>query len=117
MTYYINPLWFYLLGVSEGVKIASIILSVGLLFMCIFLGVICIDCQFDDKNIVKCFKAFLTAFAVTLMLSILVPSEQTCKEMMIASVVTHENVDTAKQDVKEIVDYVFEKVEENSEED
>jgi hypothetical protein len=35
--------------------------------------------------------------------------------MMIASVVTHENVDQAKKDVKGIVDYVFDRIENDSE--
>jgi hypothetical protein len=35
--------------------------------------------------------------------------------MMIASVVTHENVNQAKDDVKSIVDYVFDRIENASE--
>ena len=64
------------------------------------------------KNIKPC----AIALVVFSMLGCVTPSKETCEEMMIASVVTHENVDQAKDDVKSIIDYVFDKIENNDSE-
>jgi nucleoid DNA-binding protein len=45
-------------------------------------------------------------------LAVFTPSSQTCEKMLISSVVTHENVESTKEDAKEFVDYLFEKIEE-----
>lgn len=43
-------------------------------------------------------------------IGILVPSKETCIEMMVASQVTHENVMATKEEIYEIIDYVTAKV-------
>jgi hypothetical protein len=64
----------------------------------------------------KYVKPFTVITVIFIFLACAIPSKETCEEMMIASVVTHENVDQAKDDVKSIVDYVFDRIESNDSE-
>ena len=105
MTYYINPIWFYLMGVSTGLKIFLGILG-GLPLIFIFIA----WWDITDSEILKSFKKIMIASIITLFISILLPSKETCVEMMVASQVTHENVTATKEEIYEIIDYVTDKV-------
>jgi hypothetical protein len=126
MTYYINPIWFYLMNVCDSLDTLSSI--VGGVFgfgtiALIILGLFAWACRDEEdkedeedwNSFKKHIKLSLIITAVFLSLSCIIPSKETCEEMMIASVVTHENVDQAKKDVKSIVDYVFDRIENDSE--
>ena len=118
MTYYINPIWFYLINVSTGMKLFLIILgAVSLLvsaFACITYAVDdCIDItdlEDGEKKILKLLKKVIITSFIVLFIGILVPSKETCIEMMIASQVTQENVTATKEEIYEIVDYVTDKM-------
>lgn len=120
MTYYINPIWFYLMNVSTGIKIFLYILGGIALFICIIglliwladgCGILSYKKMDDDeKATLKLFKKVIIAGSMLVFIGILVPSKETCIEMMIASQVTHENVTATKEEIYEIVDYVTDKV-------
>ena len=128
MTYYINPLWFYLINVIDKINNLSVVLvglSIALLVVLgmMFLGFYENDynekCEEDIKTL-NSFKKHIKRLILVTILSTLacvfIPDKQTCEEMMIASVVTHENVDAVKGDVKELIDYVSDKVEQTESE-
>lgn len=116
MTYYINPIWFYLMNVSNGIKIFLCILGGFSLINSIFIlialttDVDISDLDDDEKKIFKLFKKIIIASIISIFIGILTPSKETCIEMMIASQVTHENVAATKEEIYEIVDYITDKV-------
>lgn len=120
MTYYINPIWFYLMNISTGTKTILYILGGALLAICVFGFLLWVaenlvdltDLDDDEKKIVKVFRKILIAGIISLFIGILVPSKEACVEMMIASQVTHENVTATKEEIYEIIDYVTDKVKE-----
>jgi len=118
MTYYINPIWFYLMHVSTGIKIflcvlggISLVISVLALMAWIFDGYVDMtDLEDDEKKTFKLFKKIMITSIISLFIGILVPSKEVCIEMMIASQITHENITATKEEIYEIVDYVTDKV-------
>ena len=115
MTYYINPLWIYLMNVSGSLKTAFLIFGgIGLIAVGICLIGACIDSEYEtDKINKKRFNKIIPGFAISifiLILGIATPNKETCIEMTIASVATKENVQTVKEEVYEIIDYVTEKM-------
>ena len=120
MTYYINPIWFYLMNVSTGIKILLCILGGAILFTLfiaipIWLSDRCGTLNYkemddDEKTTLKLFKKFIIVGFVLLFIGILTPSKETCIEMMIASQITHENVSATKEEIYEIIDYITDKV-------
>lgn len=125
MTYYINPMWFYLMNVSMGMKSFLFILGVISLICTAFAILIwTIEESIDitnlnekEKKIFKLFKNIIIAAIISLFIGIFVPSKETCVEMMVASQVTHENVSATKEEIYKIIDYITDKVDgEESEE-
>ena len=133
MTYYINPIWFYLMDVCNWFKGISIII------LCISIIALIVEIvgwlndytdEFDGyvfgkniKEIPQCVKFIKKIFIstvitliISLTLSIAIPTSETITKMLIASVITVENVNEAKKDTKELVDYIFEKISEVKEE-
>lgn len=118
MTYYINPMWFYLMNVGDTLK--NFLFMAGIITL-IVAGVLCVtwcldgcvsisDMDDDEKKTFKLFKKFIVASIIAMVIGIFVPSKETCIEMMIASQVTHENVSATKEEIYEIVDYITDKV-------
>lgn len=122
MTYYINPIWFYLINLASGTKVFLLVVGSLTMTLAIFTAIIYyIDAGFDitDMNddekmwmkkwIMRFTKIFIAGI-ITLFIGVLVPSKETCVEMMIASQVTHENVSATKEEIYEIIDYMTDKV-------
>lgn len=105
--YYINPIWFYFIGLCDNIIEVAIAIStlciigamVGYLFKII---------GFDEEKKVP-IKLMTIVGIIGIIISLIVPNSTTVKEMMIASVVTHENVDATIEDVKKLIDYTIEK--------
>lgn len=118
MTYYINPIWFYLMNVSTGLKIllcalgiiSSVVSAFVMMTWAIDNGVDITNLEEYEKNTFKLFKKIIIASIISLFIGILIPSKETCIEMMVASQVTHENVTATKEEIYEIVDYITDKV-------
>lgn len=118
MTYYINPIWFYLMNVGDAFKN---LLFIGGIATLLIAGILCViwfadgcvnvsDMDDDEKKTFKLFKKFIVASIITIVIGILIPSKDTCVEMMISSQITHENVSATKEEIYEIVDYITDKV-------
>lgn len=119
MTYYINPIWFYLMNVGDSIRFLFIITDAlaSVVSICIFIIWLADGCgtwdykeMDDEKATFKLFKKIIVASAIALIVGILIPSKETCIEMMIASQVTHENATATKEEIYEIVDYITDKV-------
>ena len=133
MTYYINPIWFYLMDICDwfkGISIIILCLSIVALIVEIYNWLNGYTDEWGDyifkkdiKQIPQCMKfikrlfiSTVIIFIISLILSIAIPTSKTVTKMLIASVITVENVNEAKKDTKELVDYIFEKVSEVKEE-
>jgi len=120
MNYIINPWVFYLLNILEnvvsGIVIALFIFGIVLASYAIIWFVELPTSYYDDEDkypsplaIVKKWKIPLIICIVVLVLT---PSKETCYKMLIASQVTTENIESAKETVKEVADYIVESAKE-----
>ena len=119
MNYFINPWYFYLANLADNISTAAIVLFVIAIIAAVGFGVgwgvFAADSYMDDDNgkttniLLKCFKRSILAVIISGVIMCVVPSGNTINKMMIASYVTKENVETAKDDAKALVDYIVEK--------
>ena len=115
MDYVINPIWIYLMDISGNLRDAAIGLSALGSIITVILGVVfAIEGEYleDDvkEKIFKAAKALIITVVVSGIVSIFVPSEKTIVKMIIAKNVTYSNLEKAEDKVKDVVDYMFEKV-------
>ena len=98
MTYIINPWMFYLISLSDMLKWTT-----GILAIIAFVGVLIF---WDERN--KYAKRCFIVGCISLVICLFLPSKDTCYKMLIASQVTTENIENAKETVKDVVDYIIE---------
>ena len=115
----INPWFIYLAGACD--KIREI---VGFLFWfgiipCICIAVIYFISFIDDEldvlrsiNYLALLKKFVTVIVVASLLYGVIPTSNTCYQMMLASQITDTNIQKAEDVIKNSVDYIFEKINE-----
>ena len=99
MTYIINPWMFYLISLSDTLKWAFGIFAI--------IAIIVSFLMYDDTK-VKLAKRFFIASCISLVICLFLPSKDTCYKMLIASQVTTENIENAKETVKDVADYIIE---------
>ena len=107
----INPLWFYLINVSNNLQIVCGIIA------CLALVVILISILMypilEDMEI-ELFKGLRTKLViigiVCAFIGILAPSKETCYQMMVASLVTKDNIEITAEAGKETVDYIVDSI-------
>ena len=117
MTYYINPIWLYLMNVSTGLQALFIVGGASAFLTIIIIPIWVNDNDVDiadmddnEKKTMGIFKKIIVAGIISLFIGILIPPKETCIEMMIASQVTHENVSATKEEIYKIIDYITDKV-------
>lgn len=117
MNYIINPWVFYLLNVLDNV----VGCSVGLLVVLatayvVYILVWWLAFYEDDKEKYPSPLTLLKKWKIPLILCItaliLIPSQETCYKMLIASQVTTEHIADAKETIKEVADYIVESAKE-----
>lgn len=127
MNYVINPMWFYLASVFDTLNILFTILA-GLLF---FIGslvaiayIFCVDedsplenAKLEAEKMKKWFKKILICLGISMALVTVTPSKEDMTSMMIASCVTEENINSATNYGKDLVDYIFDKMDGVKEDD
>ena len=113
----INPWMFYLVGCLEGLKMVCII-SVPVLVVVIGFLTATIDDLWSDQEKEK--KSDIRTRTIVILFTILllvvipfIPSKETCYKMLIASQITDTNIQKAEDTIKNSVDYIFEKINEN----
>ena len=118
----ISPLWFYLIGISGGVMGVTTALAALLIFAAIIM-VICYgveqDCSTPNEKLCSFFKrnakrSFIIG-VVCAILATFTPSEKTCYQMMAASIVTPDNIETVIDTTKDGVEWLIDTITEASE--
>ena len=112
MEYYINPMWFYLQSISNGVKITSICMIVVVVFITFFVVWYKVDEDDATENIEKCIKRGIIGASIFTILAIAIPSTDTINKMIVSSVVTKENVAKGVETTKDLIDYIVDKINE-----
>ena len=111
--YIINPAWFYWVSVFSAIKYLAIGFAiVGFIIAGIAFPLIGSEMCGDDEVAAwkKWLKRTIVALSVSVLLAVLLPSEETMYKMMVAKYITHENVTLSVEAVKNAVDYIVEKL-------
>lgn len=115
MHYIINPWVFYLLGLSNSVWMAcAIFLAVFAIAFGSYLLIWTIDYIGDDRypTPIQILKKWKVLLILTAAFIVFMPSTDTIYKMLIASQVTTENIDTAKETIQDVADYIIDAVKE-----
>ena len=125
MTHVINPMLFYWCSVSDFAKAVSILSSIIIGIACLIcfgIGAFCIgdwadsECGKDDDEYKVATKLLnwgrkcIVPLVISLILSVFIPSEKTIYKMMVANVVTYENIDLTADTIEEAFDHVIDKL-------
>ena len=119
MTYYINPIWFYLVDFCD--KLWNVLgLFATFVWVFVFISVIVyfisfLNAELEKEEKLRFIKIWVvsTIIAMTLTIgAIICPSGKAVTRMLIASVITEENVDSVKGDILELIDYTVDKMNE-----
>lgn len=118
MTPIINPWLFYLVNFLVNLQdICLIVLIVcGVAMVIISLTDFVYDDYGEEEKIKankKTKKRLLTISVPLLIVITFIPTRETCYQMMIASQVTDDNIQSAEDVIKDSVDYIFEKLKES----
>lgn len=120
----VNPMWFYYLQLVEKASFICFIATIvfGIIIVCglVFHTVTYLDeydISFTDEEItslptrIKSFiKVPMIFFIIALIIGAIIPTKETLVSMKIAEYATYENVDIATEKIKDITDYIFEKI-------
>ena len=115
MHYIINPWVFYLLGVSNSVKTMCVIFLMvfGVMFgTYLFFWIIEFVGDDEYQTPIQILKKWRVPLILTVAFLVFMPSEDTIYKMLIASQVTTENIDTAKETIQDVADYIVDAVKE-----
>jgi undecaprenyl pyrophosphate phosphatase UppP len=114
-------MWFYWLEVVDNFKYTVYMATVILIIVTaiiIVIGLLFWD-EVSDLISVKILKRMAILIGVTILTSSLVstfvPSRETLIQMKVAELATYENVDTAIETTKDLVDYVLDEIDERAE--
>ena len=113
MTPIVDPIWFYIINsVSSLRDVLSTLITIGIIMLIISVMVIPLSSSFFDidmKLVTKVAKKSLIFYACITCLYVVVPNENTMYKMLVASYITENNVEIAKEEVKDLIDYISEK--------
>lgn len=115
MHYIINPWIFYLLGLVDSIGLVCVVFLFlfGIIFgayAIIWLVEFCGDDEYP--TLMQILKKWKVPLILSIAILVFVPSEDTIYKMMIASQVTTENIDTAKETIQDVADYIVDAVKE-----
>ena len=103
----IHPLWFYLIEVGQNVRVP--LNTAAWIMLTIACGSILYHWISQEKTIIK-HKGLLIGGIALLFASGLVPSQETCYQMMAANIVTPNNIEVVGDTATEIIDYIVDSV-------
>ena len=106
---------FYLLGISNSVGMACVIfLAVFAIVFGTYLLVWIIDLAGNDEypKPMQILKKWKVPLILSVVFLVFMPSTDTVYKMMIASQVTTENIDSAKETIQDVADYIIDAVKE-----
>lgn len=107
----INPLWFYIAGISESVSSTFYGVAVAFIICVVFEGLYLVIESPEKKtqeNIMRTMKITVIHCVTLFVLSSLIPSKETCYQMIAAQACTPDNLSAAVEVGKSISDYIVE---------
>ena len=106
----INPLWFYLINVSSNLQIVCGVIACFALII-ILISILMYPMLEDMGAKFKGLRTKLVIIGIVCtFIGILAPSKETCYQMMVASLVTKENIKITAEAGKEAVDYIVDSI-------
>lgn len=118
----INPLWFYLIGISENIACTFWIVGGLLITAGVIIGIVLL-CEGWDMNedivkkLLKVFKKAIIIGGLLVTVGNLIPSKDTCYKMMTAALVTPNNITAVGEAATDVVDYIVDSVDQLLEKD
>ena len=111
----ISPLWFYLIGIGTGIQILLGVVGGTIAFAAgIELIISVIEYyNYNHESALKIIKISKKYFMIGLMIgffAVLIPSKETCYQMIAATVVTPNNIEIVGETTTDIIDYIIESV-------
>ena len=107
----ISPIWFYMMDVARTVDFFSGVVMV-VTAIC-FIALCASEEVNSDIDYQKAFKYIIISLSVSGFLFTIIQSRDTMMKMLVAQNITYERVEGGKEMVKDTVDYIFEKIDEN----
>ena len=116
----ISPWVIYLAGVGDTIRC----IALGVAVIAVIASIMGIATELEAKEILddeehevamKWIKGGVIALIISLVLLIFIPSKETIYTMLIADNITMSTIENGKDDVKEMIDYIVDKVEEITE--
>ena len=106
----INPLWFYLINVSSNLQIVCGVIACFALII-ILISILMYPMLEDMGAKFKGLRTKLVIIGIVCtFIGILAPSKETCYQMMVASLVTKENIKITAEAGKEAIDYIVDSI-------
>ena len=111
----ISPLWFYLIGVGTGIQMLLGVVGGTIAFAAgleLIIGAIEYY-NYNRESTLKIIKISKKYFMIGLMIgffAVLIPSKETCYQMIAATVVTPNNIEIVGETTTDIIDYIIESV-------
>ena len=100
----ISPWTFYLISLIDGV-LTFFFVTFALCFVCAIIAAMVYlyspDCELEE-GAKKWFKRFVIGTVISLIMIIVIPSKETCYQMLAAKMITDENVGVAVEKIEEI---------------
>lgn len=106
----INPLWFYLIDVGESLSCAFVIVGfiVALIMIILFLSGMDYYTDEEYKKMLSKNKKFFLIPIFLIVIGMLIPSSETGYQMLVASLITPDNVDAAGGFIEDIINNIIE---------
>ena len=111
----INPFLFYLIEIVSRINIIfSIVGGVILIYTGIVTIVVVTDISNKDliKTLTKHVKKCFIIGGIMFFIGTLMPSKNTCYKMTVASYITNTNIEKAKGEAYNLIDYIVNKIDE-----
>lgn len=122
MNYIINPIWFYFLSISDGLRtVAVVAMAIGCCGVIVyFIGSLMkqVNARYgeDDPDyrfglaLLKYGRLSLIGLLVAIVIYIFVPSKDTLIEMQVAKFATYDNAEWTIDAIKNSVDYIVQAI-------
>lgn len=110
----ISPWVFYWIDIFNAVDAVAFLCVIATVLGTLGFGGIALDNHDarEHSNAVKWAKRFAVELVISLVLCVLIPSEDTCYKMLAANMFTQNNINSATEYVTDVIDYAVDKVKE-----
>lgn len=111
MTYILNPVWFYWIGVMDSLQtvvIISLVLSAVAFGTAVLVYFVSCGYGSDAEMAKKVLKVSAPSLVISALLLVFLPAKETLIEMQIAKFATYENAEWTVDTIKSAVDYIVE---------